>query len=322
MPGIIMHHHFATAIYVALSDEVKEKIRDKALYDFGSFGPDIFKTLNFLNKDKSAKSLAFASLLHKKRTKDFIEEMVKLAKLNKDLFPYLCGWISHYYLDAFLAPYIFNKSGYYDKDINNSLKYRGFKLKLERGIDSYIIENYYNGNPNNYMINHHILLLNNIPKTISPDLDLLYSKIYQVNNGYKLTKKALKDMKWFYGLIHDSTGFKNFLFNKFDNGKSAVDYRYLTYSKRNLNIRKLDIFNLKHEVWTNPVDENMRSIASFFDLMEDAKKQTIVAINALYNYIFLDEEFNINDYFANINCYTSLPSDDDRPMQYFNIVFK
>ncbi len=323
MPGLVMHHHFASVVHKSLSDEIKKSINNRALYDFASYGPDSHKFHDFLSKDKIAESLAYSEYMHTHNTKNFLVELLKLAKLNHDLFPYIAGYVCHYYLDSTSNPYIYYKSGLYDKNVNNSIKYRGLKLKLERAMDAYVIENYnYGPSTNKYRIKRKLLNLRKLPKSIMHDIDVLYMKTYDINNGYKFVNKTIRNQRLVYALIYDPLGIKNKLFEKIDNGKSYVCLKYMSFYNKSLNARKLDLFNFKHERWFNPVKEEIYSIDSFFDLFEKAKKMSLKCIEAMYKYVFLDEEMQFDFFFQNISYYTSLDCEANNEMKNFNIIFK
>lgn len=321
MPDLVMHHHFARVVYSALSDEAKKSINNMGLYDFASAGPDAFSLIKFFNREKNAEYLKIKDMLHSKHTRQFLVELAKLTKLNKDLFPYLCGYISHYYLDIKTNPYIYYKTGLYDIDVFNTVKNRGLKMKLERAMDSYVIENYYSVKPNKFKIHKKILYLNKIPKTIQRDLDVLFSSVYSINDGYKKVNKSLKSSKFFYRCIYDPFGLKTKVFDKLDNGKSDVDLHYITYYNKGLNTRVFDIFNFKHERWYNPVKKEISSIDSFFNLFDKAKELALECIETLYNYVFLDEDVNLDFYFANVNYKTGLDCNQNNEMVYFNNIF-
>ena len=298
MPDLVMHHHFARVVYSALTDEAKRSINNNGLYDFACLGPDAFLFSNFLSKEKNKSAREICELLHSTKTQDFLVELAKLAKINKDLFPYLCGYVTHYYLDITTNPYIYYKTDIYDPEVPNSIKNRGLKLKLERAMDSYVIQNYYSVSPNKFKIYKKILYLKKIPKTIQRDLDVL-----------------------FYRFIYDPFGIKNKLFEKFDNGKSEVDWNYVSFYNKSLNTRTFDIFNFKHERWFNPVNKEITSIDSFFNLFDKAKLMSLECIETLYNYVFFDEDVNLEYYFSNVSYKTGLNCHGDNVMKYFNNIF-
>ncbi len=321
MPDIVMHHHFARVVYSALTDEAKKSINNIGLYDFACTGPDAFFFSNFMNKEKNKRSREVCDILHTSNTQAFLVELAKLAKINKDLFAYLCGYITHYYLDIETNPYIYYKTGIYNVDVPNTIKNRGLKMKLERAMDSYVIENYYSVAAKKFKVHKKVFHLNRVPKTIQRDLDVLFSKVYGINEGYKLVNKSLKSNKTLYCLLHDSLGLKNKILSKFDNGKSEVDLNYLSFYNKSLNTRTFDIFNFKHERWFNPVNKEISSIDSFFNLFDKAKTMSLNCIETMYNYVFLDEDVNLEYFFSNVNYKTGLDCEKDNEMKYFNNIF-
>ena len=321
MSAIIMHNHFSKIVYNGLDENVKNAVNNVNLYEFAANGPDPFKYHRFLNKKQRIKYKEIWNTMNNKNVKAFIYEMAQAAKLNKDLFPYLCGYITYYYLSALTSPYIYHKSGVYDPQVNNSIKYRGLHLKLVRAMDAYIIENYFNANPNTFNVLK-ILKLKRLPKTISQDINIIYEKVYDMSNAYKVINHNIKYQKIYYWLIHDSLGVKNKLLSKFDKGKSLIDLNYISFYNKGVNIRKFDIFNFKHDRWFNPVDDTITSIDSFFDLFDKAKKISLDAINALYKMIYLDEDVNLDQYILDISMVTGLPLSKGTEMKYFNNIFK
>ena len=322
MPGIIMHNHFAKIVYGSLSDELKDVINNQNLYEFASYVPNVFLYRGLYSKKNRQYNKELYNMMHSTNIKAFLTNLANQCKMNKDLFAYLCGYLTHYYLDVFTNGFIVHKSGIYDPTINNSIRYRGLNQRMERAMDSYIIENYFNANPNNFNINRKIIRLKKLPKSIISDLDIVYEQVYDLSNAHKIINKSLACEKRFFFLIYDPIGFKNKIFSKIDNGKTVFDYNYLSYYNKSINSRKFDIFNFKHERWFNPVDDTITSIDSFFDLMEKAKKISMEAINALYKYVYLDEEVDLSKYFVDISMLTGLPSNVPCEFKYFNCVFK
>ncbi len=322
MPGIVMHNHFAKMVYGSLSDELKDIINNPNLYEFAAYAPNVFLYRGLYSKKNRTYNSELYNMMHTKNIKTFLISLAKQSKMNKDLYAYLCGYLTHYYLDAFVQAYIIHKSGIYDPNINNSIRYRGLNQKIERAMDAYMIENYFNANPNTFKINHKINKLKKLPKPIWSDLDIVYEKAYDLSNAHKLINKSIASMRRYFFFIYDPIGIKNKIFSKIDNGKTVFDLNYLSFYNKTINSRKFDIFNFKHERWFNPADDTITSIDSFFDLMEKAKKISIEAINALYKYVYLDEEVDLNKYFVDISMITGLAPNMPSELKYFNCVFK
>ncbi len=322
MPGIIMHNHFAKIVYGSLSDELKDVINNQNLYEFAANAPDVFLYRGLYSKKNRTYNHELFDMMHTKNIKTFLISLANQCKMNKDLYAYLCGYLTHYYLDVFTNAYIIHKSGIYDPTINNSIRYRGLKQRMERAMDAYIVENYFNANPDTFNLNHKINKLKKLPKSIFNDLDLVYEQAYDLSNAHKLINKSIACERRFFFWIHDPIGIKNKIFSKIDNGKTVFDLNYLSYYNKTINSRRFDIFNFKHERWFNPADDTITSIDSFFDLMEKAKKISIEAISALYKYVYLDEEIDLNKYFVDVSMISGLPTNIPCEFKYFNCVFK
>lgn len=321
MPGIVTHHHFGRVVYGGLNTIVQNNINNLALYDFATSGPNAFLFKEFWKKDVRIDNAKISELFHTNKTKDFFIELVKQCKMNRNLFGYLAGFITHYYLDVFTNPYIYYRSGVYDIEKNGSIKYRGLHMKMERLMDCYIIDNYYTGKPKNFRIKKKVLSIKKLNKTYKESFDRLFNNVYGIADGYKWINKCIFGEKLFYTLTYDPIGIKTAILNKVDDGKSIIDFNQLTYYKKVLDMKKYDIFNFKHSKWCNPTNENITSIDSFFDLFEKAKIASIKCINEMFRYVYLDEPVNFDYYFNDLSYVTGLKCEKGSKLQYFNTIF-
>ena len=119
MPNIVMHHHFGKVVYSALSDEVKKSIGYIDLYDFATTGPDSFEKIHFFNNKNNNDHKLFSEQMHTKKSKDFFMKMIEMARVDYHMFSYLCGFVTHYFLDVFTNPFINYHTGIYDSTIKN-----------------------------------------------------------------------------------------------------------------------------------------------------------------------------------------------------------
>ena len=200
MPNIVMHHHFGKVVYSALSDEVKKSIGYIDLYDFATTGPDSFEKIHFLNNKNNNDHKLFSEQMHTKKSKDFFMKMIEMARVDYHMFSYLCGFVTHYFLDVYTNPFIFHLSGLYDPTDESTIEYRGMSEKLKLAYDCYVIENYYDCKPHAFRINRKILKLRKIKKTFKGSLDRLYSSIYGKTEGYKYVNSAIRWQKIYYAL--------------------------------------------------------------------------------------------------------------------------
>lgn len=322
MPNIVMHHHFGKVVYSALPENVKKSIEYIDLYDFATTGPNCFEKIHFLNSKNNNEHKMFCDQMHTKKSKDFFMKMIEMARVDYHMFSYLCGFVTHYFLDAYTNPFIINLTGLYDPNDETTLEYRGMEERLKIAYDCYVIENYYDCKPNAFRINRKILKLRKIKKQFKGSLDRLYSSIYGKTDGYKYVNSAIRWQKAYYALTFDRFGLINKILSKKDDGKSLVDLNQISYHNKKIDTTKVDIFNLKHDLWNHPVDKDMQSNESYFDLFDKAKKITVECINDLYKYVKDAETFDFDYYFKDLSYYNGFPCNYNLEMKFFNNILK
>ena len=324
MPGIVLHNHFAGIVIEAVKEEVKRKINEQdKLYYFACTLPNAFKYESFYSTHKRKVALSTKDYIENHEVKKYFIELVERTRMNKDLFSLLCGQICTFYLDISVNPFIYYRSGKYNPNVDNTIKYRGFIQKTELGIDSYLIDNYYKGPKHNYFsIRRRLLKLSKLPKTIEDDLNFIYKDIYNINEGAKKINKVIKDQKRYYSFAYDPFGIKQKILSARDDGKSELDLNYITYYNKLIDTKKFDIFNLKHDKWSNPSNSYFFSIDSLFDLIERAKTMSVKCIEELYKNIFLDEEISLDYYFSDLSYLTGLANKSKQEMSSFSSIYK
>ena len=123
-------------------------------------------------------------------------------------------------------------------------------------------------------------------------------------------------------LTFDRFGLLNKILSKKDDGISKKDLNQISYYNKKINLAATDIFNLKHLTWNNPVDKDIQSDDSFFDLFDKAKEMAVNCITDLYKYIFGNESFDFDYYFKDLSYYTGFPCAYNLEMKYFDNIFK
>ena len=324
MPDLVAHYYFGEEVLKKIPSEIKERITNQNLYLFTTAGPDPFFLYKFLNGKKNKEVREFGNYMHRHSTKRFFEELINRCKVSKNkdiLFSYLTGFIAHYSLDSLAHPYIFHKTGEY-LGTKETLHYRGLHTKLERAIDSYIIRVYYFKKPWKFKISKEVLKLKKLPQEIYEDLDEVYLKAFDYKNASKIINETVKDQIKFYNFIHDPVGLKQELFEIIDNGKSGLDYTKFSYYHKEID--DVDIFNLNHKKWVNPVDDRIYSFDSFWDLFEKAKKKAQELIEISYDIIYLNKEVNLDLYFENLSYLTGIncSKENAHDMKYFDNIFE
>lgn len=317
MPGIIMHHHFGHAVFSGLNDDIKNVIENEDLFDLGLAGPDIFDKIKYFNKKQNLNYKTMAYVFHTQDTKRYFLTLIEEVKKNRELFGYLCGEIAHYYLDSLTNPYLYYHTGHYDPFVYNSLKYRGLKEKLQNEIDTYCIVNYYGETPTKFKIYKEVFKIKKLEPHLEMSFNNIYYDSYGLRDGFKNVNLAIKHSRRFYKMIYDPLGIKSRFFEFLDNGKSETVYTHLTFKKKNIDIKRNDIFNMNSKIWVNPIDDSAKSNLSFFDLFDTAKVATTKCITDIYKLIYEDSDINLDYYFNDTSYYTGKPCNLKCNMTYF-----
>lgn len=317
MPDLVMHHYFGRELLKKLPSEVVTKIDDLKLYDFATAGPDPFFFISFWKKEINSQGLAFGNLMHRVKTEAFFRELIEITKKYPIMFSYFCGFMAHFALDNKAHPYVFHKTGVYEVDKPETLKYRGLHTKLERAMDTYIIKKAYYPNSHKFKIYKKVLRLRKLDKKYKKPFNELYN-VYNLPNGFEYVSKSVIDQRKFYHFIYDPWGLMQKILTKLDNGKSSLDLKVLSYYKKE--ITTIDIFNEKHTKWVNPSDDTIVSNASFWDLFNEALDLASTIITKAYKEIFEDKLDT--KYLPNLNYLDGLNCDVNKKMQFFNNIFE
>lgn len=315
MPDLVTHHYIGQNVLQKLPDEIQEKM-DKPSFEAMTAGPDTFFFVSFLKKTINRKNFAFGQMMHTTQTKAFLDDLIEKCKTIPMLFGYVSGFITHYYGDTIIHPYVFHHTGVYDEKNPDTYGYRGLHTKLERAIDSYIIETCYHTKPHHYKIHKQVLKTTQLPIDIKEPIDEVFTKLYQFDNAFHKTNQSLVDQQKFYRFIFDRFGFMNWLLHRLDNGTSSLDMRVLSYYKKKID--DIDILNMNKNEWVHPVDGSKRN-ESVLELIDLAITQSVKTIEAIYDNLFLDKKtpYQIDD----ISYLSGLELSQTQTMTHFSHMF-
>ncbi len=300
-----MYHHFGHTIYSGLDEKLMDSINRVDLFDLGLAGPDLFSKIKFLSKKKNKEYLDTTLVFDTQDTKKYFITLCNLVEKDKNLFGYLCGEVAHYFLDVFTNPFIYYYSGKYDLNVNNTLKYRGIKEKLISQMDAVCVNSYYNSDPSKFNFLDTVFKVHKLDDSFKNSFNALFLEAYNLKDGYGLINKAIGANRKYYRLIHDPLGFKTKLLKVKDDGVSETVYKNIFLNDKMLE-NNVDIFNKNNNQWLNPVDSEIKSTSSFWDLFEGARVIATKCINDLYKHFFMNEEIELDYYFNNLSYITGI----------------
>lgn len=286
MPLITTHNYFAKDVFNKSKKEITNTFREKQnLYELFAQGFDPFIFYEFFK----IKKYDLQKYCHYNETDTFFLNLIKYIKQKKlennpTILASLYGHLTHYMLDSTAHPYIVYKTGEYEKEKPETLKYNGKHNKMEMEIDAYFYEQKEQKPFKNFKIQKYLITKENFDKDLLNLLNEVYEETFPIPNGGDKYQKGCKNMYYAYKfLIVDQTGIKKFFYHLFDKITPKKEGVYENYSNHITNI-DIAILNKEHHTWHNPWN-NEPNTKSFFDLYNDALENCIVLFEATYNFL-------------------------------------
>jgi len=296
----------------------KLKITDNIhLYYLGAQGPDPFFYFNYAPWKDNLGVSKFGGIVHRTNTRDFFLTYMRHLKENytDEGFAFIAGWICHYALDSTAHPYVFHVTGNYINE--ETIKYRGNHLALEKAIDSIMIKE--RGYKKFFFNPARFYKLKSIPNSIISILDKTFKEVYSVDNMGKIYAKAYKNFKNNLRIMqYDPIGIKKLIFKFIDlfSRKSYHVYSNLSYFN---NVKKgVDYRNLKKNTWNHPVFADEKSNDSFVELFNKGVEKATKIIDDLPKYF--NNDFDLYELFDNSSYETGKDSSKTYIMTSFNSI--
>ena len=322
MPSTMTHSYFAYDIYDKLSDKSKiSSIEDLKLY---SQGTDPFMFYNYMFGKKNHYYHNIQNCIHTSKTRDYFYNILEYIIDNnytddKSLITFLYGNICHYYLDLWVHPFIYYKTGIFNKKDRDTYKYNALHQDMEFSIDRYLIMNRSNIKVNKFKIHDEIFNNYNITSDVLDCFEYVVKKTYGIDNIGKAYKKSVKMMKnFFYFFCYDKFGIKRKIYCFIDmvTPDNVIKIKELSYADNNIN---MDYLNIEKKEWNHPSIKSEIYNYSFFDLYDNAIKDVLRAIDFINecidnNYIDINK---FNNIFKNLSCTTGKKCNLKLKLKYF-----
>ena len=326
MPSSMTHSYFAIDVYNKLNNLSKHKIDEytNRLKTY-ALGTDPYMFYNLFIGKKNKKSSNIQKMNHTTKTKDYFVNMINYIinnnlENNKDIISYLYGSICHYFLDKTIHPFIFYKTGLFNKNDKTTYKYNGLHAEMEYYIDFYMIYNREKTIPKNYKFYKDIFNIDKLSIELSKMIDYIMKKTYGVDNSASIYIKSLKHMYIFNKIFnYDKTGIKKKIYKLIDYIQSN---KFIRKEELSFNIeynKKIHYLNLDKKKWNHPCDINESYNYSFIELYMIALNKCVDCINNIITMIDNKKIYNkiISKYFDNSSYLTGKDCNDNKKIQYF-----
>ncbi|MFA5602996.1 MAG: zinc dependent phospholipase C family protein [Bacilli bacterium] len=325
MPSTFTHSIFVLDVYDKFDEINRERLKNniEELKLFAQ-GPDVFLFHDIAKLTRKKAVWILGKTVHRNNTKDFFINVVSYIKKNKlennySVIAFLYGFICHYVLDSTCHPFIIYKTGVYNKDNRESLKYIGMHDDMESAIDAYFIKNKLKIKARKYKPHNYISELKEFSPELNKIIDYTFKETFEWDNVSKIYFKSYKRMKKLYKLYrYDPFKIKRTLYSFIDKitPKKIRDLKWISYNYDYK--RKLHYLNLEKQKWNHPLDKNETYNYSFIELYVIACSKAVNIINEVNKVLYkkgsikdLDKVFTNVSYSHGKNCNTK------EKMQYF-----
>lgn len=312
MPATVVHAYFSQDVYDILPNTIKNKLNVERLRTFGQ-STDALMFYNLFNILPGKKVRSFQKYFHTNKTQEFFINLINYIKENNyindsDVCSFLVGAICHYVLDSTIHPYIFYKTGYFNKNDKSTYKYNNVHAFMETFLDNDMIRRRENINPYKFKIGKFCLYTKVFSKELDDTLDKVFEQTFEFKNMSKIYSKSLKQMKRSIVVFRqDQFGVKKFFYKLADTFTSKKTFRFEAISYHYPIQDRHNFLNENHKIWRNPTTYDMTSTESFLDLYLRSLKLAKVIVCASFDYITgkeidLEKVFNNNSYITCLNC--------------------
>ena len=321
MPATAVHAYFAQDLNDILPKEIKNKLEVDRLKTFGQ-GTDSLMFYNLFSILPGKKIRDFQKYFHTNKTQDFFVNLINYIKENDytediDVNSFLVGTICHYVLDSTVHPYIYYKTGYFNKNDKSTYKYNNVHTFMETFLDNDMIKRRESINPYKFNISKFSFDTSKFSNELNDTIKYTFKETFDVDNMDKIYYKSLKQMRdSIFIFRQDRYGIKKFFYKLADTFTSKRVFRFEAISYHYPLNDRHNFLNENHKLWRNPCDYSLTSEESFLDLYLRALKLAKVMICASFDYIN-GKDIELEKVFINKSYITGLECELDKELKYF-----
>lgn len=287
MPGVDTHYFFGLDTLDIIDDNYVKKCCQiyPGSFSYGLQGPDIFFFFTFVHL---ANKKNLGTIIHTQKVNQFLHNMLRQVmhfpreEERQIAISYFAGFLGHYVLDSNVHPFVYGRTKYDENDP----KYHSRHVFLETDINTLMLEKFTGMKPSEFRQGKTVLIPWHENKVVRRVLLYAISKTFPDYVHFPVLMPYAMYLMAFctHSLVDNSWGHKKYLFRKLE---SIFAKRPLLSPLIGSDRFKLtgDPLNLKHEEWTNPWDENLKSTESFYDLFNKAQMEYMNLLNELNAYL-------------------------------------
>jgi len=285
MPGFITHYICGQAVLNAAPPELQAIIKPyRQFYNIGTQGPDIF--FYYLPGLLKRRLRDIGTKMHKAHFGTFISSMIDIMEDADDavekplLTAYICGFLTHYVLDATAHPYVYSKTGVRKKgDIARAIRFSVNHRKLETAIDILMLDLLSSKKPADYKLWQLIQVDRGLAQTVSGAVSHSVGEAHGRYVSAKEVCNAMTYMVHITRLLQSRTGRRKKFMELIENLTIGENLVTSLIHMQEVN-DGVDYMNMAHNPWGVPGTEEQTD--SFVELYQKAVQDGIVMLGTLW----------------------------------------
>ena len=286
MPGFITHYICGQAVCKTTNPDIQKAIEPYLqFYNIGTQGPDIF--FYYLPGLLRRRLRDVGIQMHKHSFGGFMSNMIDIMMMEQLppqkrhlLFSYICGFLTHYALDATAHPYVYSKTGVRQKgDKAKAIKYSVNHRKFETAIDVLMLDLMSSKKPCDYKLWELIRVDRDPAKIVAGAMSASIRETYLRNVSPKDVNKAMSYMVNITRVIQSGKGRRKRLMELIENLVIGEHLVSSIIHMQNIN-DGVDYMNVGHSPWNVPGTEEKTD--SFIELYHEAVSEGQLMVDALW----------------------------------------
>lgn len=320
MPATVTHAFFAKDVYDILPTTISDKLDLGRCKMFGqSVDSLLFYNLFSILPGKNIRKFSFT--FHETQSQEFFINLLHYIKENKiqdsDTYSFLMGFICHYVLDSTIHPFVYYKTGFFQKGKPETYKYNNVHLFMEVFLDNDMIRRREKTNPYKYSISKNCFDTRPFSTELNHTIQYSFVHTFYQKNMDKIYYKSLKQMKMAMTLFRrDPYGIKKFFYKLADTVTPRSCFRFEAISYHYPLEDRFNFLNSNHSLWRNPALYKKTSKESFVDLYVDAIKKAKTIICASFDYLD-GKEIDLEKIFPDISYLHGLECQPKKELKFF-----
>ncbi len=324
MASSLTHAYFILDVYDRLGMNSRELLVDhKELLKTAAQNMDVLFFYNLTNFKKGKKMRDFGEFFHRHKTFEFFETLINYIKYNEfqydpEVMAFLYGMLSHYVLDRTIHPYVIYRTGYFEKEKEETYKYNQLHGEMESYFDDYLVMIRENKKPWKFKCHNFCFNVDKMGDGLQEVMDFTYREVWGIENFHTYYLTSIKQMKFFYRVFrYDPTGLKRKFYKIVDSICPKYLLRKVPLSYHMRMQKNKWFLNLEHKKWYNPTDKRTTSTQSLIELYTESLDTTVKMIRGINQYLYYNKKVNLKKLIQNNSYITGKDCSKKRELKHF-----